>query len=125
MEKYSGSIILWGTGFLAKKKSRAEGNVERCYPSIGQILAAMFLIGAFVCGSSAEAGNWLVRPAASGSANGSNWNNAWSMSGISWASVAPGDVVWLAGGTYTVQLHPNKSGTSSNPIFIKRATASD
>src|SRR5437763_886648 len=51
-----------------------------------------------------EAANWFVRPngATYGSGNGSSWTNAWSgFSSIAWGSVACGDTIWIAGGTYT------------------------
>jgi hypothetical protein len=77
----------------------------------------------FVC--NADATNWYVRPSAAGSGTGANWANAWSLSTIKWASVAPGDTVWLAGGTYTTVLAPAASGTSGNPIRIMRVQTGD
>jgi hypothetical protein len=71
------------------------------------------------------AGDWYVRSAAAGAASGKDWNNAWSLSGINWASVQPGDTVWLAGGAYSSTLSVGKSGTSGNPIKVYRAMASD
>jgi hypothetical protein len=73
----------------------------------------------------AYAANWYVRPNAAGSSNGADWNNAWSMSGISWSNVKPGDTIWLAGGTYSGGLNPAASGTSGNPITINRVLATD
>jgi len=74
-----------------------------------------------------EAANWYVRPNGStyGSANGTSWTNAWSgWSGIIWASVNAGDTIWVAGGTYTQQLIPNKGGTSDTArVTIARARA--
>lgn len=72
----------------------------------------------------ANAANWYVRPNGStyGSSSGADWNNAVTgLGNIPWASLSPGDDVWVAGGTYTTGLVPNASGTSGNPITIRRA----
>jgi hypothetical protein len=71
------------------------------------------------------AANWFVRPTATGSANGSDWNNAWTVSTINWASVNGGDTIWLAGGTYSSEMHPTKGGSAGNFIYVKRVRASD
>lgn len=65
----------------------------------------------------------FVRSSASGAANGSDWNNAWSLSGINWASVNSGDTIYVAGGSYGV-ISFGKSGSSGNVITMSRATAS-
>jgi hypothetical protein len=75
--------------------------------------------------ASAPAANWYVRPGGAGSQTGADWNNAWDSAGIGWSSVSAGDTIWLAGGTYSGALTPAKSGTSSNPIYIRRVQASD
>ncbi len=64
--------------------------------------------------------NWYVDSAASGSNNGTSWANAWtSLSGIS-SSVAPGDTVYISGGTtsqtYKVSGWTPRSGNSSGVI---------
>lgn len=72
--------------------------------------------------------NWYVRPNGStyGTAAGTSWTNAWSgLSGIQWASVAPGDRVWLAGGSYTQNATLSKVATSGGPINIKGAQLTD
>ena len=71
------------------------------------------------------AANWYVRPSATGSGSGADWNNAWSASGISWSKVAAGDTVWLAGGSYGTGLTVSKGGASGSPIKIYRATSND
>src|SRR5208282_6813436 len=71
------------------------------------------------------ANNWYVRPSSAGSNNGQDWNNAWSISGINWSSVQPGDTIWLAGGTYSAALNIGKSGSAGNPIYINRVLATD
>jgi hypothetical protein len=80
----------------------------------------MMLISLLVILNVAWAGNWYVRPAQQGSNDGTNWNNAWATSTINWASVQPGDTVWLAGGTYTTKLTASKSGTSGTRIYLRR-----
>jgi hypothetical protein len=69
----------------------------------------------------AHAANWYVRPSG-GSGSGMSWAAAWNgLGGINWASVAAGDTIWVAGGTYTQDLAPNKTGTAGNFISIRRA----
>ena len=72
--------------------------------------------------------NLYVRKGASGSNNGSDWNNAWTdCSSIVWggSGVNAGDTVWFAGGTYTTTLIPSVSGTSSAWVSIKRVRTTD
>lgn len=75
-----------------------------------------------VIASSASANNWYVKPSSVGSNNGQNWNNAWSLSSIAWSSISPGDTIFLAGGSYS-GISSGKSGSSGNPISMRRATA--
>jgi hypothetical protein len=66
-----------------------------------------------------------VRAGATGSNNGSDWNNAWnSTSSINFSAVSPGDTIYIAGGTYGA-FSVTKSGTAGKPITIKRATAAE
>ena len=68
----------------------------------------------------AESANFYIREAASGTRSGADWNNAFTnFSDISWGSVAAGDSIWLAGGTYQT-LSVGASGTTNNPIYIAR-----
>jgi hypothetical protein len=82
----------------------------------------MFFI---VLAANAQATDWYVRSGAGG--NGTSWTSAWSnVTNISWSSIAAGDTIWIAGGSYG-NLVLGKSGnadTSAGRIFIKRATAS-
>lgn len=74
-------------------------------------------------GIQAQAANWYVRPSG-GSGAGTSWTAAWNgFNGINWASVAAGDTVWVAGGSYTTDLSPSsgKKGTSGNVIAVRRA----
>lgn len=74
-----------------------------------------------------SAANRFVRTSSAGSANGSDWNNAWSMANLNsnQGSIAAGDTVWLAGGTYTTRMVFSASGTAGSRITINRATAGD
>src|SRR5580704_13848468 len=68
----------------------------------------------------------FVSQSATGSNNGTSWANAWTnVSSIGWSGLAAGDVVCVAGGTYSGSINTGASGTSSNPITIRRATAAD
>src|ERR1035438_10327924 len=70
--------------------------------------------------------NWYVRKGASGSSNGTSWTNAWNeLSSINSSSVACGDTVWLAGGTYTTNLTVSKNCTSSSQLTIQSVLSSD
>src|SRR2546426_9056061 len=77
--------------------------------------------------SSGHAANWYVRPNSAGSNNGTDWNNAWSISSLnsSWSSISAGDTIWLAGGSYTTAIVPNKSGSSGSLIYVKRVLSTD
>jgi hypothetical protein len=82
---------------------------------IGLLLLPLTLFGA----------NWYVRPSSTGANSGADWNNAWSNSTIKWASVHPGDTLWLAGGSYSGGLSVGASGSSGSPILINRVLATD
>src|SRR5208337_4546126 len=75
--------------------------------------------------ASASAANWYVRPGGAGSKTGADWNNAWDIGSIGWSSVSGGDTIWIAGGTYTSQIIPTKSGSSGNYIYLKRVLSTD
>jgi hypothetical protein len=72
------------------------------------------------------AGNWYVRKGATGSNNGTDWNNAWNeMNQINFSAVACGDTIWIAGGTYTSALSPTKSCTATTVLNIFRVLSTD
>jgi hypothetical protein len=61
---------------------------------------------------------------ATGDNTGRDWTNAWSsLSGIVWASIKPGDTLYLSGGasgaTYNELLQVGSSGASNHPITIR------
>ncbi len=87
-------------------------------------LSASMLLFLCIISSGAEAANWYVRPNGStyGTGTGKDWTNAMSgFSGITWSAVACGDTIWVAGGTYTQDLIPQKNCTSGSPLSILRA----
>ncbi|MBR9675998.1 PGF-pre-PGF domain-containing protein, partial [Candidatus Woesearchaeota archaeon] len=68
---------------------------------------------------------YYVNKNASGSNNGSDWLDAWEeLDQISWASINPGDIIYLAGGDYYTALNIGASGSLGIPLTIKRATTS-
>src|SRR5579859_3958081 len=69
-----------------------------------------------------QAANWFVRPSAAGTGSGKDWNNAWSLGGISWSSVSPGDTIYVAGGSHG-NFTSGKSGASGSQITVVRASA--
>jgi hypothetical protein len=83
------------------------------------------IIALLFCPLTLFAANWYVRPSATGSNSGADWNNAWSASSLSWSSVKAGDTVWLAGGSYSSGLTTGASGASGSPITINRVLATD
>ena len=90
-----------------------------------QTLLSRLLVGvaaSFVLASAASAATFYVRAGATGANNGSDWANAWSsVSAVRNASLAAGDTVYVAAGTYGA-LTVNRSGAAGSPITIKRAT---
>jgi hypothetical protein len=95
--------------------------------NLSRHLKTFVAIGTLLFGGSAYANNWYVRPAASGSANGSDWNNAWAMSNVNsnQSSIQPGDTVWIAAGSHNANLTFTKSGTAGNPIKYYGVLATD
>jgi hypothetical protein len=84
-------------------------------------------LGLLVFADSAHSTDRFVRSSSQGLANGTSWANAWSVANLNanWASVQPGDTIWLAGGNYSGGINFNKSGSAGNYIYVKRATAGD
>jgi hypothetical protein len=84
--------------------------------SIRYLLGLLTVLSAF----QGAAKNLYVRSSATGSNNGSDWNNAWTdTTRINWATVAPGDMIWIAGGTYGA-LSIQGSGNSTSRVYIQR-----
>ena len=87
------------------------------------LFCIIFLSGFLVWGN-ASAANWYVDNEASGSDNGTSWTNAWpSFASIIWASIQPGDTLYISGGTesktYSERLVVGASGDAGNPITIQ------
>src|SRR6266446_3602511 len=126
MEKHLAVSSLQDNFAAATEKWRI-GERKLASNALRRLFKVVLGVGVLGIAISAQGANWYVRPLSAGTANGSNWNNAWSMANLNsnWSSVAAGDTVWLAGGTYTTQIAPTKSGTSANLIYIKRPRTTD
>ncbi len=70
--------------------------------------------------------NYYVRKGAAGTNKGTDWNNAWNeMNQINFASLACGDTVWIAGGSYTTSLGGNASCSAGKILTLQRVLATD
>jgi hypothetical protein len=70
--------------------------------------------------------NYYVRKGATGTNKGTDWTNAWNeMSQINFSSVACGDTIWLAGGTYSTTMSPVKNCSSGATLTIERVLSTD
>jgi hypothetical protein len=68
---------------------------------------------------------WYVDNSVGTSGTGTSWATAWkNFSNIVWASLSPGDTLYLSGGstsqTYTETLTVGKGGSAGNPITITK-----
>jgi hypothetical protein len=91
-----------------------------------RVLRAAILIGVIFSGTSAFAASWYVSKGASGSNNGTSWTNAWNeINQINFSTVACGDTIWLAGGSYTTGATINKSCSSGAQLYIRRVLSTD
>ena len=73
----------------------------------------------------AAGNNWYISNVSSGNANGDSWSNKGKFSTFNWASVQPGDVVYIDGGAtdssidYSLtNITLTTKGTLANPITI-------
>ncbi len=87
------------------------------------ILLLLLLVTAGHC----FAGNWYVRKGATGSNNGTDWNNAWTdFSQIKLSSVGCGDTVWIAAGAaYTSDFTINKTCSSGSVLTFSCVLSTD
>ncbi|MGH7867867.1 MAG: hypothetical protein ACREP9_09625, partial [Candidatus Dormibacteraceae bacterium] len=108
---------------LPSEASSALGRLSRLirFP----ILASCFAGATLLLMDTAQAANWYVRASSTGASTGKDWNNAWSLSGISWGSVAAGDTIYIAGGSYGGGFSSSKSGSAGAPIQLRRATSTN
>jgi len=59
-------------------------------------------------------------------ADGKSWATAWNeLNQVKWSDIKPDNTIYIAGGTYNTQMDIKASGTASNYIVIKRATAEE
>ena len=105
-----------GTDWISwfARKSRTASRLLRTFVTLSLAYACV----------SVYAADWYVRPdGGSYSPNsGKSWNSAFNgFSGIPWSSVACGDTIWVAGGTYKQSLLPAKKCSNSTRLSIRRA----
>jgi len=91
------------------------------YDCIGGTCVLQLTVG---CEATGGSKCWYVDNLATGMNNGSNWANAWgNLSNINWASVRPGDFVYISGGainkTYTNSFTITVSGNITSPITFR------
>lgn len=67
---------------------------------------------------------YYLDAAATGSGNGTTWGDAWT-SFFSVSGLSPGDVVYIATGSYAGGKEYFFSGTSDSPIILRRATVTE
>ncbi len=89
----------------------------------GFVVFIFFSFFCFIFASKTYAANWYVDNAATGTNAGTSWTDAWtSLAAIVWASVNPGDTVYISGGTtsktYSESTVFTRSGTDGSPITI-------
>jgi hypothetical protein len=61
-----------------------------------------------------------------GTSTGADWTNAWaSLTAIDWGSIAAGDTIYVAAGTYSGELDWGTSGTSGCPVTLEAVEATD
>jgi hypothetical protein len=87
-----------------------------------KVISLLIISGLFYCNIIYATPHYVDKNA-TGLNNGTSWTNAWqSFSVINWGSVQPGDVVYISGGTDSLQyneiLTVGASGTAGNPITI-------
>ena len=93
---------------------------------LGRLRPAVWLLCLSACVLPGSAANWFVSVGARGAGTGANWTDAWpDFPQIQWASVQPGDTVFIGGGTYTNRLTIGASGTANNPVSVMRVKATD
>lgn len=91
-----------------------------------KFIKAFCIVVTAVTAMTSSAATKFVNHSAAASGDGTSWAKAWSnVSSIKWATLAPGDFVCIAGGTYSGAITPTSSGTSGHAITVERAHASD
>ena len=106
------------------KSKKAEGKRLK---SAGRVAIPLLLSFILYPLSFLHAASWFVTGTGSGAFSGATWNDAWAHGSINWASVSPGDTVFLGGGgqPWTNRFHIQASGTPSAPVTIKRVVSTD
>jgi len=88
-------------------------------------LKKILLIFVFILPRIIYSNNWYISTSSSGNGSGNSWANKKSYTTFNWASVQPGDFVYLDGGTdsliYDVNNYDiNTHGTVASPITITK-----
>ncbi|MGA2863541.1 MAG: LamG-like jellyroll fold domain-containing protein [Verrucomicrobiota bacterium] len=85
-----------------------------------KISVRTWFVAAALLAPSASAVNWYVDQTAQGANSGTTWVNGWTTLGaINWRSVAPGDTIYISGGTYFEHFTIGASGTAGQNIVIR------
>jgi hypothetical protein len=86
----------------------------------------IFIVVLMATAAESFGANYYVRKGATGTNKGTDWTNAWNeMNQIKFSTVACGDTIWIAGGSYTTSLNANKSCTAGNVLTLNRVQATD
>jgi hypothetical protein len=90
-------------------------------------ISSLFALVAFMLSAAnGYSANYYVRHGATGTNNGSSWTNAWNeMNQINSSTLACGDTVWIAGGSYTTTLRISKTCTAGAILTLNRVRATD
>ncbi len=78
--------------------------------------------------AAADAANYYVKSGGTGLQDGSSWSSAFAdvpSDKSFWSTVGSGDVIYVAGGTYSSGWEIQAGGSSGSPLTIRRATAKD
>jgi hypothetical protein len=68
--------------------------------------------------SPAWSANWYLSQAGAGSKNGTSVENAWSWAQLNWASIQPGDTLYIVGVYNAVEFRVGASGSANNYVTI-------
>ncbi len=123
----------WAFGRVGVHLARPSGLLEvlrffsNCAHHGMKKLSLPALIVVLISMTSASFGaNYYVRKGATGTNKGTDWTNAWNeMNQVNFSTLACGDTVWIAGGSYTTSLNGSKSCTSGSILTFNRVQATD